>query len=235
MLDNVMLMSVAAGFCTTIGAMVLFMKRNWSKGSLAAFLGLAAGVMVAVVILDMMPSALLSNYKAATWGMVLGLAAIWCSDRWLGQKMQGPETLLGLGYLIMLGIAMHDLPEGMAIAMGGELKARTGMVIALAIAIHNIPEGMAIAAPLLMGGQRRLFILLQTAAIGLITPLGSAIGKLSLAVLPQMLPWLLGFASGIMLYLVMFQLWPHASAQRSSRRWIGLCAGILIITLATFL
>ena len=98
-----------------------------------------------------MPSALLSNYKAATWGMVLGLAAIWCSDRWLGPKMQGPETLLGLGYLIMLGIAMHDLPEGMAIAMGGELKARTGMVIALAIAIHNIPEGMAIAAPLLMG------------------------------------------------------------------------------------
>ena len=66
MLDNVMLMSVAAGFCTTIGAMVLFMKRNWSKGSLAAFLGLAAGN-GGRSNTDMMPSALLSNYKAATW------------------------------------------------------------------------------------------------------------------------------------------------------------------------
>lgn len=233
--DNVMLMSVAAGFCTTIGAIVLFMKRNWSNRSLAVFLGLASGVMVAVVLLDMMPSALLSNYKAAILGTVLGLAAIWYTDLWLGQKMKGPETLLGLGYLIMLGIAMHDLPEGMAIAMGGELKARTGMVIALAIAIHNIPEGMAIAAPLLMGGQRRLRILMETAAIGLITPLGSGIGKLSLAVLPQLLPWLLGFASGIMLYLVMFQLWPHASAKGPRSRWLGFCAGILIISLATFI
>ncbi len=235
MFDNVIFMSVAAGFCTTVGALVLFMKRNWSNRSLAVFLGLASGVMVAVVLLDMLPSALLSSPKAALGGILLGVAAIFFCDLWLGKKMKGPETLLGLGYLIMLGIAMHDLPEGMAIAMGGELKARTGMVIALAIAIHNIPEGMAIAAPLLMGGQRRLRILLETAAIGLITPLGTGAGKLGIAMVPQLLPWLLGFASGIMLYLVVFQLWPQASAQGMRSRWMGFCIGVVIIALATFI
>ena len=93
MLDNVMLMSVAAGLHHHRGDGLIY-EAQLSKGSLAAFLGLAAGVMVAVV-LDMMPSALLSNYKAATWGMVLGRAAIWCSDRWLGQKMQGPKPCWG--------------------------------------------------------------------------------------------------------------------------------------------
>lgn len=235
MIDHVMAMSIAAGFCTTVGAGVLFMKRDWSNRSLAVFLGLASGVMAAVVLMDMMPSALLSNYTAALWGTLLGMASIWVCDVWLGQRIKGPETLLGLGYLIMLGIAMHDLPEGMAIAMGGELKARTGMVIALAIAIHNIPEGMAIAAPLLMGGQRRLRILLETAAVGLITPVGTGIGKLSLAVIPQLLPWLLGFASGIMLYLVIFQLWPQAGAKGPRSRWSGFVTGFLIIALATFM
>ncbi len=235
MLDSLMVISVAAGFCTTVGAAVLFMKRDWSNRSLSVFLGLASGVMVAVVVLDMLPSALLSNYRSALWGTVLGGAVIWFCDAWLGQRMKGPETLLGLGYLIMLGIAMHDLPEGMAIAMGGELKVRTGMVIALAIAVHNVPEGMAIAAPLLMGGQRRLRILMETAAIGLITPLGTGIGKLSLAVVPQLLPWLLGFASGIMLYLVIFQLWPQAATKGPRSRWSGFIAGLVIIALATFI
>ncbi|MGI6435980.1 MAG: ZIP family metal transporter [Syntrophomonadaceae bacterium] len=235
MFDNIMAMSVLAGFCTTVGAMLLFIKRNWSNRSLAVFLGLASGVMVAVVVFDMMPSALLSHYQAALLGVLLGITAIWICDRWLRQWMNGPETLLGLGYLIMLGIALHDLPEGMAIAMGGELKARTGMVIALAIAIHNIPEGMAIAAPLLMGGQRRQRILLQTAAVGLITPLGTALGKLTVAVVPTLLPWLLGFASGIMLYLVTFQLWPQAIQKGPRSRWLGFCLGLLIIALATFI
>lgn len=231
---NIMLISVSAGLCTTVGALLLSVKRNWSNRSLAVFLGLASGVMAAVVVLDMMPAALLTCQKAAWLGVLLGIAVIWICDCRLKKRMKAPETLLGLGYLVMLGIALHDLPEGMAIAMGGELQARTGMVIALAIAIHNIPEGMAIAAPLIMGGQRRLRVLLQTAAVGLITPLGAAIGKLGIAVVPALLPWLLGFASGIMLYLAAFQLWPQAARKGPRARWLGFCLGIVVIAAATF-
>lgn len=233
--DKLLLLSAVAGICTALGAVFLFAKRNWSDGSLALFLGLASGVMVAVVLFDMLPSALLfSGRTGAVIGILLGMLLLAVLDRYLFKKVTASETLIGLGYLIMLGIAMHDLPEGMAIALGSEMKERTGMVIALGIGIHNIPEGMAIAAPLIMAGMSRMLILKRTLAVGLITPLGTIIGKMVVSVLPQLLPFLLGIASGIMIYLVFFQLWPQAGKKDKHSRWSGLWLGIIIIFIATF-
>lgn len=229
-----LVMSILAGACTAVGAVFLFSKRNWSDRSLAFYLGLASGVMVAVVVFDMMPSALLySGWLQALVGFGLGLTVL--RGIKAGAYSSRRDGLINLGYLIMLGIALHDLPEGMAIALGSEMKARTGLVIAMAIGIHNIPEGMAIAAPLLMGGMSRLNILIKTLLIGVITPLGTIVGFLALAVLPQFLPLLLGLASGIMIYLVYSQLWPEASRRDKSARWWGFWLGMIIILLATFI
>jgi ZIP family zinc transporter len=234
-MQQVLIIALAAGLCTLMGAVLLFLKRDWNDRALAIFLGLAAGVMAAVVLMDMMPSALLYDWKAALGGVALGFSFLWVFNRLIFSSVNSKDSLLGLGYLIMLGIAMHDLPEGMAIALGSELKARTGMVIALAIGIHNIPEGMAIAAPLLMGGLRRLHILWQVLLLGLITPLGTLLGLLLMGALPGILPWLMGATSGIMSYLVLCQLWPEAGRKGSRPRYLGLFLGISIITLATFL
>ncbi|HEX3012427.1 MAG TPA: ZIP family metal transporter [Syntrophomonadaceae bacterium] len=227
-------MSILAGGCTAVGAVFLFAKRNWSNASLAFYLGLASGVMVAVVVFDMMPSALLySGWLQGLLGFGLGLLVLRGVST--DNNVSHRNSLVGLGYLIMLGIALHDLPEGMAIALGSEMKARTGFVIALAIGIHNIPEGMAIAAPLLMGGLSRLNILFKTLLIGIITPFGTLIGFWALALLPGFLPLLLGLASGIMIYLVISQLWPQASARDRKARWWGFLLGMAIILLATFI
>lgn len=235
LVDKIFYLSFVAGLCTTAGAILLFIKQELSDRGLAFFLGLASGVMLAVVLFDMLPSALLfSGGMKSVAGVVLGLVFLAVFDRHLFSRMAGNGTLTGLGYLIMLGIAVHDLPEGMAIALGEEMKARTGMVIALGIAIHNIPEGMAIAAPLLMGGNSRLSILLQTFLVGLVTPVGTFAGKISVANLPELLPLLLGFASGIMLYLVLFQLWPQTASIDRKSRWWGLWTGVVIILAATF-
>ncbi len=228
-------MGLAAGLCTVLGAGILFIKKEWNDHSLAVFLGLAAGVMVAVVLLDMLPSALLYDSTAALGGVLIGFISLCFFNRILFTGVSSSDTLLGLGYLIMLGIAMHDLPEGMAIALGSELKARTGMVIALAIGIHNIPEGMAIAAPLLMGGIKKTSLFIQVLLLGLITPLGTICGLVLMKALPGILPWLMGIASGIMAYLVVSQLWPEAGRKGKKQRWIGLSMGIAIILLATFL
>lgn len=231
-----MFLSLIAGACTALGAVMLFLKKTWSNRSLAFFLGLASGVMVAVVVFDMLPSALLfSGYKKAIIGFLAGLAILWSVNFLVFSRANNKGSLLGLGYLIMLGIALHDLPEGMAIALGGEMKARTGMVIALAIGIHNIPEGMAIAAPLIMGGMKRFSIFVKILLLGLITPLGTIAGIAAVSVVPGILPLLLGFASGVMIYLVKFQLWPQAALQdRQSRRW-GFWLGMVIILAATFI
>lgn len=232
-----MVISLLAGLCTTAGAVLLFIKRKWSNRSLAVFLGLASGVMTAVVVFDMLPSALLYYGRMnAILGIFAGFAMLFITDRIIFSRMSYTDkSLIGLGYLIMLGIAMHDLPEGIAIALGSELKDRTGFVIALGIAIHNIPEGMAIAAPLIMGGMRRFSILYKTVLIALITPLGTLLGKLTVLSIPQILPLLLGFASGIMIYLVAFQLWPQAKMKGPRSRWLGFWAGMVIIFVATFI
>lgn len=232
--DKILLFSILAGISTTLGAILLFIKKDFTYKSLAVFLGLASGVMVAVVLFDMMPSALITNYKKALLGLILGIIILVFIDKFLF-KYKSSDSLLGLGYLIMLAIAMHDLPEGMAIALGDELKGRTGMVIALGIGIHNIPEGMAIAAPLLMARMSRLKIVKQTLLVGLITPIGTIIGKYAVKIVPGLLPLLLGLASGIMIYLVFFQLWPEAKIKDKQSRWVGFWLGILIILFATFL
>ncbi len=221
---------------TVLGALLIFAKRNWSSSSLSFYLGLASGVMIAVVIFDMLPSALLfSGVGIVIVGILLGMLIMAGVDLFLFSKMSGPQTLSGLGYLVMLGMALHDLPEGMAIALGDAMKSQTGLVIAMGIGIHNIPEGMAIAVPLIMAGIKKPIILMQIAVLALITPLGTILGKYLVYFLPAWLPVLLGFASGIMVYLVGFQLWPQAKIKDRRSRWGGFFLGVAIILIATFI
>lgn len=228
--------SLVAGACTALGAFLLFFRRSWGNRSLSFFLGLAAGVMVAVVVFDMLPSAFVySGFSKAVVGFVCGMVLLMAADKKIMGPRNAEKSLVGLGYLVMLGIAVHDLPEGMAIAFGSEMKARTGMVIALGIGIHNIPEGMAIAAPLLMGGVKKQKVLLQILLVGLITPLGTILGDGMVHLLPGLLPAMLGLASGIMIYLVLFQLLPQAKARDKSVRWGGFWLGMLIILTATYI
>ncbi len=236
MTGEIFYLSCIAGFCTTLGAILLFIKRRWSNRSLAFFLGLASGVMVGVVLFDMLPSAFLfSRFYIPALGLVIGFIGLGFFDHIRMHSISSSDSLLALGYLIMVGIMLHDLPEGMAIALGSEMKERTGLVIAVGISIHNIPEGMAIAAPFLMGGMKRSSIFLKTLLIGLITPLGTLIGQWAAQASPSCMPALLGFASGVMIYLVMFQLWPEARGRDYTGRWFGLTAGMIIIALATYI
>jgi zinc transporter, ZIP family len=236
MLKESLYWSMAAGLGTLVGALLVFLKRHWTSKSLAFFLGLASGVMVAVVVFDMLPSAFLySGFYRGLLGLAIGALIMMISDWVIFSRAPGVESLSGLGYLIMLGIALHDLPEGMAIGLGDALKSRTGIVIATGIGIHNIPEGMAIAVPLLMAGIRKPVILLQILAVCMITPLGTVVGSILTAMVPALLPLLLGIASGIMSYLVFFQLWPQATEKDQNSRWWGLILGIILIAAATFL
>ena len=235
-MEHSFIWSLAAGACTALGAVVLFLKKRWSNKSLAFFLGLASGVMMAVVVFDMLPSAFLyTGFIKAISGIGLGLFIMIVINSAVFDGINSAETMIGLGYMVMLGIALHDLPEGMAIAFGEEMKSRTGMVIALGIGIHNIPEGMAIAAPLIMGGVNKWSIFVQTLLVGLITPVGTILGKFLVAIMPDLLPLMLGLASGVMLYLVLFQLWPQAGNKNKRSRWWGLGIGMIVILIATYL
>lgn len=236
-MDKSLIYSVAAGICTFLGAAIVFFRPRIGRKELAFFLGLASGVMVAVVVFDLIPSGII---KGDALGFVIGglgggtLIAL--LNYLITSESHGQgRHMARIGYLIMLGIAVHDLPEGMAIALGYELSSKTAAVIALGIGIHNMPEGMAIAAPLIMAGYRRRKIAAEVLLVGAVTPIGAVLGKLAIAFLPQYFSIFLGLAGGVMLYLVRYQLWPEAKNTGSLWRIPGAVLGMIVILAATLI
>ncbi|NLV15736.1 MAG: ZIP family metal transporter [Syntrophomonadaceae bacterium] len=227
--------SVAAGVATFLGALLVFWRVRMRNKELSFFLGLAAGVMLAVVVFDLIPSVFVMGGRGGFLLGAMGGAVIIALFNNIINKSgpSGGARMAKIGYMIMLGIALHDLPEGMAISLGHEVSTRTAAAIALGIGIHNIPEGMAIAAPLIMGGISKMRIALQVLAVGAVTPLGFLLGKLAVSVLPHYFGVFMGLASGVMLYLVIFQLWPEARMTGSTWRYWGGLLGVLVILVAT--
>jgi ZIP family zinc transporter len=231
-----MLYSWVAGLCTFLGAVVVFFRPGIGKKDLSFFLGLATGVMIAVVLVDLIPASLVrGQFRGFLWGAAWGGGIIAMINLILNGEKESVSEMTRIGYLIMLGIALHDLPEGMAIAIGYEVSTKTAMAIALGIGIHNIPEGMAIAAPLLMAGQRRSKIACETLGVAVVTPLGAMLGNAAVHILPQYFGVFMGLAGGVMLYLVWAQLWPQAKKTNSRWRYPGLVCGIAVIAVATLL
>ncbi|MDD2421294.1 MAG: ZIP family metal transporter [Heliobacteriaceae bacterium] len=218
-----LVISLLAGFATTVGAAVVLLLGTFGRRTLGALLGFAAGVMVAVVVFDLLPSAWrLGGFVATMVGFVTGVVMIAVSDRLLAYKLMARpwESRVGalrkMGYLIALGIALHDFPEGIAIAAGTVAEVDLGWLVGMAIGLHNIPEGIATAAPLRLSGMAPGKILGLTLLIALCTPVGTVLGFGLLAVSQRVLAHLLALAGGAMVYLVGLELWPEA--QKNHRR-----------------
>ena len=240
-MGKILFMSFLAGLATILGALMVLVAGRPTERLLAVFLGLASGIMLGVVVLDLIPASLSSGTPLA---LALGLLAGWWLLKivgWLlgrGGSPAGPRDshyLLRMGYLVAMGIALHDLPEGMAIAVGYATTARLGWVIALAIGLHNIPEGMATAAPLLMGGLSPLGIVAITSLVSLFTPLGSLLGILLVQNSGIVISFLLALAGGAMLFVVIHEIWPESVKRHPNYSRLGGFLGLVIVIILTFL
>lgn len=237
---QILYQSLIAGLATVLGALIVIAFGKPGERVLAFFLGFAAGVMTAVIVCDLLPSALAyGDVWTASFGFLLGLIFMLLLDVLLsllpGIKQANVKNregrLLKMGYLIAAGIALHDLPEGVAIAVGYAAKENLGLLIALAIGLHNIPEGMATAAPLTMGGMRRSSILTTCLVISLFTPVGAAIGLLLMYVSPSLICILLALAGGAMAFIVKNELLPEAYRRHPNYARLGIGVGIVLILL----
>ena len=231
---RVLLPSVIAGLATCFGALLILSLKKFSVKSLALLLGLSAGIMSGIVLFDLLPSAwMFGNLITAVTGFGTGLAVLLLLDRlitWLTPappERRAQQELLNMGYLIATGIALHDLPEGMAIAVGFAATAKLGGLIALAIGLHNIPEGMATAAPLRMGGLRRWRIFYLNLLISLFTPLGTLLGLILVSISRDFIGILLALAAGAMVYIVCCELVPTACRYHLTMAVTGVTGGLL--------
>jgi len=147
----------------------------------------------------------------------------------------GRRHLLKMGYLMAIGVALHDLPEGMAIAVGWAATHCLGWMLAISIGLHNIPEGMATAALLKMAGMPGIRILALNLLVSIFTPLGTLFGLLLVFMSQAWIGLLLAFAAGAMIYIVACGLIPEAFRRRQKSAFLGILGGFaVIICLALF-
>ncbi len=230
--------SIIAGLATVLGALIILVMEQPGEKFLALLLGFAGGVMTSVVIFDLLPSALVyGNALVTTLGFICGLSFMFFLDLIISlfpsfqnkQAEKNQERLLKMGYLIAAGIALHDLPEGIAIAVGYAAQESLGLIIALSIGLHNIPEGMATAAPLVMGGVTRSRIILTCLLISLFTPLGAVLGILLVAITSHFICLLLALAGGAMAFIVKNELIPESRRRYPNFARLGFVLGILLL------
>jgi ZIP family zinc transporter len=232
-MGGIVVLGLIAGFGTFLGAILVTFCGHLRPRSISLLLGFAAGVMSSVIVFDLIPSSL--NYGSFFFtlaGFLGGIGLMFILD--MGLNILYPTSLKGrgylrMGYLIATGIALHDLPEGLAIAAGFAAAEKLGPILVFAIGVHNIPEGMVCAAPLRVGGLGSARVLLINGLISLVTPLGVFIGLLLVKTSPLFISLLLSFAAGAMTYIVLHDLAPESRRNSRFLAYLGMLSGLLLI------
>ena len=223
---------------TTLGsACVFFMKKSLSDLVRRSLAGFAAGVMVAASIWSLLIPAIeqsedmgkLSFLPAfiGFWGGVLFLLLL---DRLIphlhvgSEQAEGPKSKLGRTTMMMLAVTLHNIPEGMAVGVvyagflsgNTQITAASVLALSLGIAIQNFPEGAIISMPLRAEGVRKRRAFLGGVLSGVVEPIGAVLTLLAAQFVIPALPYLLSFAAGAMLYVVVEELIPEMSQGRHS-------------------
>ena len=220
---------------TGLGGYIIAVLGRPEKRVLSFVLGFSGGVMLAIIFVDLIPEGMEIGGITSTFiGLLLGVVLLILLDFILPHTHVSGEQeqrnhYLRLSILLGLGIAMHNLPEGMAIGAGYAVSDLTGWRLAITMLIQNIPEGMAMAGPMAAAGVGCLKCVGITAAAGIPMGMGAWLGAVIGNVSPLALAISLGFAAGAMLYIVFDELIPEAQEQAQGHSGtFGAVVGVLI-------
>ena len=230
---------------------VLFMKQKIRPGIQKALLGFASGVMVAASVwsllipgMDMSKDMGKFAFVPAVVGFLFGIVFLLMMDRVIphlhlnSKEQEGPKTQLGKTTMMVLAVTLHNIPEGMAVGVvfAGMLSGNQEITIAgafalsLGIAIQNFPEGAIISMPLLGEGVKRRKAFFYGVLSGIVEPAGAVVTILLAELITPILPYLLSFAAGAMIYVVVEELIPEASqGEHSNIGTIGFAAGFVLM------
>lgn len=199
---------------TGLGGVLSIFTRNRGNGFLSAILSYAAGTMLSVVTFGLLPEAFqLASFPFVLIGIGAGILFLTLTEEWTQRQQtsrQKNSEMLRLGITISIGIALHNLPEGLAIGSGMEAAFGLGLSLALTILLHDIPEGLSMAIPLEAGGMSLGKAAFITALSGVPTGLGAFIGAAAGTISPAFLTFCLSFAAGAMLYVTAADIIPQS-------------------------
>lgn len=223
---------------TSLGAaMVLFMKNSLNEQVNRALLGFAAGVMVAASIWSLLIPAMEQSAWKGSWAFVPAVAGFWAGILFLllldhliphlhqnSEEAEGPKSRLKRTTMLVLAVTLHNIPEGMAVGVvyAGLISGNTyitvtgALALSIGIAIQNFPEGAIISLPLQAEGTGKGKAFLYGVLSGVVEPVGAFLTILAATLVLPALPYLLSFAAGAMLYVVIEELIPEMSAGKHS-------------------
>lgn len=237
---------------TTLGAsMVFFMKNKLDSKVEKILLGFASGVMVAASVWSLLiPSIEMAEkqnkiaWLPATAGFILGIIFLLVLDNVIphlhlkSDKPEGPVSKLKKTTMMVLAVTLHNIPEGMAVGVcfAGAIAENAGITVAgafalaIGIAIQNLPEGAIISMPLKGEGMSKPKAFLYGTLSGVVEPIGAVITLLITGTIQVVLPYLLSFAAGAMIYVVVEELIPESqNGEHSNIGTIGFAIGFLIM------
>ena len=238
---NVVGFSLCSGLFIVLGAVVALCLKKISHKMLAVILGFAAGIMLAMSTFDLLPVALeYGTIYHCGLGIVLGVAFMFLIDKGFFSRYnfrgEGEEkSYMKIGLFIAASVALHNLPEGIALGAGYEVVPELGLAMALAIALHNIPEGISIGAPLKLANLKAHWILLVSLIVGLFTLVGTFISFCFAGTSDSFLSVFMGFSAGSMLYIVSDELIPEGNKKSPLFANIGFFLGFLLMFVITFM
>lgn len=220
------LASALAGGATGLGALgVLMLEKGGGRRGPFVFLALSAGMMFSAATLSLLGPAVRLSAAPAAWDVLasaaLGYMAMAALDRLLPHLHAAPRSVQARPAhamrLMVVAIAVHNLPEGFAVGAGFAGSSGLGWSTALSIGLQNVPEGLIVATALASIGASRGAALALAAATGLLEPLGAVAGVFAAGLGAWMLPMALAAAGGAMVFVVVEELIPEAFKGPSPR------------------
>lgn len=239
---------------TMLGSgMVFFMQRQMRDGIQRALLGFAAGVMIAASVWSLLiPAMDMSEpigrlaFLPALVGFSLGVAFLFLLDKItphlhaMAKNPEGPKAgvnKISRTMMLVFAVTLHNIPEGMAVGVvfasflnGGALSSADALALAIGIAIQNFPEGAIISMPLRSEGNSKFKSFCYGTLSGAVEPLAALVTILLTSLILPFLPYLLSFAAGAMVYVVVEELLPEASRdEKTDICTIGFALGFALM------
>ena len=223
---------------TSLGAAcVFFLKKTLSDAVQRALTGFAAGVMVAASVWSLLIPAIAQSAALGRWSFLPAALGFWVGILFLlaldhiiphlhakSGQAEGPKSRLQRTTMMVLAVTLHNIPEGMAVGVvyagylsgQAQITAAGALALSLGIAIQNFPEGAIISMPLHAEGMGKGRAFADGVLSGIVEPIGAVLTVLAARMIVPALPYLLSFAAGAMLYVVVEELIPEMSQGRHS-------------------
>ncbi len=229
---------------TSLGSsLVFFLKKTMNERVQKMIVGFAAGVMIAASVWSLILPAVemaetqgLVTWIPATIGFIAGVIFLLITNH-IAENIEKKQNGKKLN-MLLFSVTLHNIPEGMAVGVcfAGFLAGNAGiglfeaMLLAIGIAIQNIPEGAIISMPLKMEGQSKENAFMYGVLSGIVEPISAFITILLLNIIVPLLPYLLSFAAGAMIYVVIEELVPEIHTGNQSKLGvIGVTIGFVIM------